>query len=336
MNIAFAGLRHGHIFILYDEAVNNPYFNVCGAFEENEEARIAAEEKGVKCNYKTFEELLNDKNVDVVALGGCYGDRGAMALAALNSGKHVIADKPLCISLQELDKIKEAASKNNKLVSTMFTMRFEPVIRGVKAFVESGALGEINNVYFGGQHPLQYGRRPMWYFEDGKHGGVINDIAIHGIDILSFALGVEVENCLSARSWNKFAKEQPKFKDCGQFMLSGGNNEGIIADVSYAVPDGVEFALPYYWDFRVWGTKGVLIFSLGENKGEYYIDGDANPHTLEPITPECEYLTDFYRYVGGEDNTVLTMEEVFRATEKTLKINAIAENGGCEMKKVIK
>lgn len=326
MNIAFAGLRHGHIFTLYDEAVNNPYFNVCGAFEEDSEARKNAEQNGVICNYETLDDLLRDDNVDVVALGGCYGDRAEVAIKALNAGKHVITDKPLCINETELAAIKEAAQRNKRLVSCMYTMRFEPIIRGVKAIIDSGALGEINNVYFGGQHPLQYGRRPMWYFEKGKHGGVINDIAIHGIDILSFALGVDVTECYSARSWNKFAIEQPEFKDCGQFMLAGSKNEGIIADVSYAIPDGVEFALPYYWDFRVWGTKGVMNFSLGENKGEYYIKGDANPHAIEPITPECEYLTDFYRYVNGEKNVILTMEEVFCATEKTLKINAVAEN----------
>ena len=323
MNIAFAGLRHGHIFVLYDEAVKNPYFNVCGAFEENDDARRTAEEKGVICNYQSYEQLLADSTVDVVALGGCFGDRGQMAIAALKSGKHVIADKPLCVSLDELDKIEEAARENNRLVSCMFTMRFEPKINGVKKLVESGALGEINNVYFGGQHPLQYGRRPMWYFENGKHGGVINDIAIHGIDILNYALGLKVENVLSARCWNKFADSEPDFKDSAQFMLTAENGAGIISDISYAIPDGVEFALPFYWQFFIWGTNGTLRFSLGNDKAEYYIKGEKEPLPLEEVSDE-EYLTDFYRLLQGEKDIILPMEDVFSATRTTLKIQESA------------
>ena len=74
-----------------------------------------------------------------------------------------------CTSLEELDAIEALARERNLRVSCMFTMRFEKKIRALKALVESGALGEVNNVYFGGQHPLQYGRRPMWYFEKGRH-----------------------------------------------------------------------------------------------------------------------------------------------------------------------
>jgi len=328
MNIAFLGLRHGHIFTLYNEALNNPYFNICGAYEPNVEARKNAESNGVLCNYETIEQILEDSKVDVIALGGCYGERGEAAIAALNHGKHVIADKPLCVSREELSRIKKAAEENNKIVSCMFTMRFEPKINGVKRLVESKALGEINNVYFGGQHPLQYGRRPMWYFEEGKHGGVINDIAIHGIDVLSYALGLDVENISAARCWNKFALEEPDFKDSAQLMLKATNDAGILADVSYAIPDGVEFALPYYWQFYIWGTKGTLRFSLGEEKAEYFLAGDAAPHIIEEEEPKTDYLTDFYRLIQGEKDVILPMQDVFNATEKTLEIQEFA-NKNC-------
>ena len=53
MKIAFAGLRHGHIYVLFDMAQNNPLFTVTGAFEENEEARKAAQAHGVDCCYES-------------------------------------------------------------------------------------------------------------------------------------------------------------------------------------------------------------------------------------------------------------------------------------------
>lgn len=171
IHLAFAGLRHGHIYMLHTMAQSHPLFRVVGAFEEDAEARAEAERHGISCRYPHFDDLLADPNVDVAALGGCFADRGRMAIRALRAGKHVIADKPLCTSLEELNEIERLAKEKGLAVSCMFTMRFEPKINALKALAESGALGEINQVYFGGQHPLQYGRRPMWYFEAGKYGG---------------------------------------------------------------------------------------------------------------------------------------------------------------------
>lgn len=326
MNIAFAGLRHGHIFTLYQMAKENVLYHVVGAFESDEQARQDAANAGVACNYTSFAQLLADPQVQVVALGGCYGDRGAMAIQALNAGKHVIADKPLCTRLSELAEIEAAAKRNNRFVSCMFTMRFEPKINAVKKLVESGALGTINNVYFGGQHPLMYGRRPMWYFENGKHGGVINDIAIHGIDILSYALGLEISEIACARCWNRYAPQEPSFKDSAQLMLVANNCAGILADVSYAIPDGIEFSLPYYWQFSVWGTKGVLQFSLYEENSFYYLSGNKEPIPLEKGTVATDYLTDFYRMTNGEDHVILPMHEVLSATRKTLEIQHRADS----------
>lgn len=324
MNIAFAGLRHSHIFVLYAMAKENPLYRITGSFEEDPESKAQAQAQGIECNYPTYDALLADPEVEVVALGGCYGDRGGMAIQALEAGKHVIADKPLCTDLAELDKIEQLAKEKNLTVSCMFTMRFDKRIRALKALFESGALGQINNVCFGGQHPLQYGRRPMWYFEEGKHGGVINDIAIHGIDALAYALDLHTDKILAARTWNKFAAEQPNFKESGQIMLTATNGAGILADVSYAIPDGVEFALPYYWQFYIWGTKGVIRFSLNDEKAYYYLAGEKEPIELEEKAVETDYLTDFHQFLSGQGATVLPMEDVFRATRATLEIQKAA------------
>ena len=320
LRIAFAGLRHGHIFQLYRMVQEHPLYEITGAFEEDPAAKKAAMEQGVSCFYDSFEALLSDPAVDAVALGGYYGQRGQMAIAALNAGKHVIADKPLCTDLSELEQIRQLSQKRNLTVSCMFTMRYEPKIQAVKALAESGALGEFNNVSFGGQHPLQYGRRPQWYFEEGKHGGVINDIAIHGIDVLSYALGLTVDEVLAARCWNKYAAQEPRFADSAQFMLKASNNAGIVADVSYAIPDGVEFALPYYWQFYIWGTKGTIGFSLNEEVSYYYASGDETPHVLKETPCTDDYLTDFYHLLQGNSTVILPQEDVFAATKTTLKI----------------
>ena len=327
MKIAFAGLRHDHIFAVHKMALAQGEYEITGAFEENDAARERAQTQfGVDCRYPTYEALLADDSVEAVALGGCYAYRGTMAIEALKAGKHVLADKPLCTDLATLDEIERLAKATGKKVSGMFTMRYEPKLRAVVELVKSGALGEINNIYFGGQHPLQYGRRPMWYFEEGMHGGVINDIAIHGVDILSFAFGLDSFKVLSARCWNKYALEEVQFKDSAQFMLAADGGAGILSDVSYAVPDGVEFALPLYWQFNVWGTGGVLDFSIGKKDMLFWQKGCKEAQILAEVQPEADYMTDFLRLVRGEENVILPMDEVFTATRNTLTIQKYADN----------
>lgn len=338
MRVAFAGLRHGHIYTLYEMMKCHKDFEVVGGYEENEEARKLAIEKGLSCHYQSMDELFSDEKVDVVALGGCYGERGALAIRALTVGKHVIADKPLCTSLEELDKIEELAKKNNRVVSCMYTMRFEPKINAVRKMIQEGVLGEINNVYFGGQHPLMYGRRPMWYFEKDKHGGVINDIAIHGIDALDYMCGLKLDVINASRCWNKYAMREREFKDSAQFMLTMKNGAGVLADVSYAIPDGVEFALPYYWQFYIWGTKGTMRFSISETtlsvdigdavdtKNIVYYSQGSQEAKLYPVEEmHSDYLTDFINMVEKSQDVILPMQDVINSARATLAIQQRAD-----------
>ena len=325
MKVAFAGFRHGHIFALYEMAKNHAGYEIVDACEADEAAREAAAARGVVFTYTDYEEMLAATAAETVVIGSPFGERGRMAIAALRAGKNVICDKPLCTDLGELDEIERLAREKGLFVSCMFTMRFEEKIAAVRAAITGGALGRIQNVYFGGQHPLQYGRRPAWYFEEGKHGGVINDIAIHGIDLLSFLFGFETERIAAARAWNAYATEEPQFLDSAQLMLVGKGGEGVIADVSYAVPDGVEFALPHYWQFYVWGTEGAISFSLN-GEVTLYRKGQKEGEILTPQAT-TDYLSDFLSLTRGEEGVILPMEEVFRSTRATLLIQRFADEG---------
>mgnify|MGYP006967423456 CR=1 FL=1 len=79
-------------------------------------------------------------------------------------------------------------------------------------------------------------------------------------------------------------------------MLTAQNGAGILADVSYAIPDGVEFGLPWYWQFYVWGTRGTIRFSLNEERSCYYLAGQKEPILLE----ETEVQKELYRQKKSE------------------------------------
>lgn len=325
LNIAFAGFRHGHIVGLYLECVKNPDVNIVGAFEEHEETRLDMIEKyDVDFNYNTYEELLSDTNIDAVAIGDYYSIRGERAIKALESGKHIIADKPLCTSLDEEKKIRELCQKTGLTAYLMLDLRFYDVVNEAKKIMDENRLGEINNIIFEGQHPLMYGSRAGWYFEDGKHGGTINDIAIHGIDVVRYLTGLEVEKVNGARTWNCFADKEPHFKDSAMFMCQMSNGAGLMADVSYAAPNSQGFALPTYWQFQFWGKKGMMKFGVNCKALELYIDGEAEAQTITPASAELNLLNDFINCIEKK-NTILNCKDVLDSTRTTLTIQAFAD-----------
>lgn len=295
--IAFAGFRHGHIFSLYEAAKKHSDLILLGAWEADSQAKEAAEKQGVTFTYDSFDALLQDDSVEIVAIGDYYGTRGSLAIRALEAGKHVIADKPLCTGLHEAKQIQELAEKKNLAVGIMLDLRDDTAVLTAKTAIESGLLGKINNIIFEGQHPLLYGIRPDWYFEKGKHGGVINDIAIHGIDLIRQFTHSEVAEVLASRCWNFFATQAPEFRDSAQFMLRMENGAGILADVSYAAPSTQGYSHPSYWHFRVWGERGLLDFRAGNPQVHAYLNGEKEPRLLPLTAPHQTYLEDFLRAV---------------------------------------
>ncbi len=320
MNIAFAGFRHGHIYGLYKKAKQMDGVCVTGGWEQDAEARAAAQKIVTEPFYDSYEALLNDENVDAVAVGDYYGVRGERIIKALEAGKHVIADKPLCTSLEELKVIHRLAAQKKLRVDCMLDLRYDGAIRTAKKLIEAGRIGTVHAMAFTGQHPLNYGVRPMWYFEDGKHGGVINDIAIHGIDALRYMTNLEFVRTTAARQWNAYAKEVPAFKDCAQFMAEYEGGAGVIADVSYAAQSKTVDKLPSYWRFTIWGEKGCIELKFGESTLNF-VDQDSDKVEIIGCEPVRECWLDDFMKPFDEDALI----DVIASSEAALQIQASAK-----------
>lgn len=322
MKIAFAGLRHAHIFVLERMARANPDVTITGWWEEDEAARreVCFPEPA----YDSYEALLADPQVDAVAIGDWYGIRGRRIIQALKAGKHVLSDKPLCTSMAELDEIEKLCGQTGCKIGCMLDLRYDPALRLAQKIIRSGKLGIIHALSFTGQHPLQWGTRPMWYFEEGKHGGTLNDIAIHGLDAVHMITGMPYVKTRHARQWNAFAAHAPDFCDCAQFMGELENGAGLMADVSYSAPNHAAFVLPSYWRFSFWGEKGWLECRFGENAVTLALAEDRQPRVLAAEPAERDCLTDLMNAISGAD-TWLDTQTVLDSTRRALELQRTAD-----------
>ncbi len=321
MKVAFIGFRHDHIIGLYNRMKSDSRYGIVAACEEdNAAAGSAAEKFGVEITHSDFSRMLADTDFDILAIGDYFGIRGSRAIAGLKAGKHIISDKPLCTSLEELAEIRKLSAEKNLKVGVMLDFRCHGNVEAAKEIIHSGKLGEIHAVQFGGQHPLNYGVRPAWYFEEGKHGGTINDIAIHGLDAVEYMTGRKIAELDYARMWNAFADKEPEFKDSAQLVFTLDNGCGVMADVSYASP---RFDTPYYWRFTLWGTKGVIEFNYFDEGVKLCLNGVDGMETVPPVQGKSDYLAVFENEIAGKVEP-FGGNHIFEMTEKALLLQKIS------------
>ena len=328
MKIAFIGFRHGHILDLYTRAKEAADLEVVGACEEHKPTRdelTAA--SSVKFTHESFDDMLAGAQCDIIAIGDYFARRGQLVVKALEAGKHVIADKPLCTRLDEVEAIGKLSSEKELKVGCMLSLRSIPQFIGMRNLVRRGDLGEIHAIAFGGQHPLNLGKRAGWYFEQGKHGGTIADIGIHAIDMIPWITGLAFRTVNAARCWNAFAPEFPHFKDAAQMMLTMDNGCGVLGDVSYFMPNTLGYTNPLYWRMTFFGRKGIAETSCSSQGITVYLDGAQEPRieALPTGTPGG-YLSAFLSDIRGEpEEDGLNTETVLRAARTAATIQKAAD-----------
>lgn len=126
--------------------------------------------------------VLNDPTIDAVFIGTRHHLHGPMVLAALESGKHVFVEKPLCVNEPELESISTLYARSDRVLAVGFNRRFSPFARECKEFFSAG------------REPLSFlyrinaGRLPDGHWvEDPEqgHGRVIGEVC-HFVDLFGF------------------------------------------------------------------------------------------------------------------------------------------------------
>lgn len=328
LRMAFIGFRHAHITALYKHAQQLEGVEIVAACEEDAETRGALAGSPVTVTHDRYEAMLGDTDCDVVACGDYYSVRADRLLAALEAGKHVIGDKPLCARLEELDRIEATARARGLCVGCMLDLPDTAPFQALRKIVRGGTIGEVHTVSFSGQHPLFFGTRPAWYFEEGKHLGTLNDIAVHGIDLIPWLTGRTIMEITAARAWNAKAKHAPFFQDGAQLMLRLDNGGGVLGDVSYLNPDSHGYGLPLYWRTGLHGTDGYVEAALNDPMVRVFRNGEA-PLEVPVGEPRTGgYFEDFLAELRGQpDLDGLHAARIFRSTRTALMAQAAADRG---------
>lgn len=328
IRLSFIGFRHAHITALYRLARQRGDIEIVAACEEDAATRNALRGGDIEITHDRYASMLRDIDFNVAACGDYYSIRAERLLQAIEAGKHVLGDKPLCARLEELGQIEQAASSRNLCVGCMLDLPDFAPYQTLHAIVRGGRIGEVHTVSFAGQHPLFYGTRPQWYFEEGKHLGTLNDIAVHGIDLIPWITGRRIVEITAARAWNAKAKMAPFFQDGAQAMFRLDNDGGVFGDVSYLNPDSHGYGLPSYWRIAIHGTEGYAETAINDTAVRLFRDGEAACEIPVGEPRTGGYLDDFLAEIAGKPNyDGLHKARVFRSTRTALLTQQAADTG---------
>lgn len=326
VKVAFSGFRHGHVQAMYHTAQRLDYVDIVACVDEGgpDAHGSSVPVLGVELTHASLDDIIANVDFDVLACVDYYSNRGPSCIKALEAGKHVVTDKPLCTSLDDLRTIARLSREKTLQVGIDLTMRYGGDYATLAGIVSSGGIGELSSCVVTGLHGLSYGSRPMWYFEPGKQAGTINDLMIHGLDLMRWASGLEFSKVIFADAWTRRAPQG--FQDAAQMALEFTNQARYLGDCSYMAPENC----PEHWRFFLWGTEGSL--SLDGHGLKWYRAGEGEQEVVAcnqpPITDPFE---DFVSAIGNGTPRWMSSEDCFRSQAAALAAQLAADTGERDM-----
>ena len=166
------------------------------AGSSTERAAEKARTLGIERAYGSAEELLADRDVQVVHITSPNHLHFPHAREALEAGKHVVCEKPLAMNPQESAELVRLAAGKQLVNAVNFNIRYYPINQHARALVQSGELGEVYIIQ--GSYLQDWLLLPTdwnWRLVPGQGGEMraVSDIGSHWIDLTSYITGLQVE-----------------------------------------------------------------------------------------------------------------------------------------------
>lgn len=243
--------------------------------------------------YDLDEMLSSMAGLDIVAVCSPNGLHATQSIKCLDSGVHVLCEKPMAIASADARKMIDAAERNNRKLNIVKQNRFNPPVSYVKRLLNDGKLGRILSFQVN-----CFWNRPPSYYRDHWHGtlqldgGILYTQFSHFVDILYWYLG-DLVSVMGSRS-NLLHQGITEFEDCGVAMLQLKDN--VLGSFNYSIN---AFAENFEGSFTLFGEKGtVKIGGQYLNELEYFrVDGEE-----APLLARGQGANDYGLYRGSMSN----------------------------------
>ncbi len=281
-------------------------------------ARVARGPQSATHQYTDYRQLLDKEKLDMAAIGGPNGTRAEIILACVARKLHIVAEKPLAIERQDLDRIRHAVVQQNVRLTMLLPMRFLGTYCALKRAVDQGLIGEVAQISAQKSYKLE--QRPDWMRHRATYGGTIPYIAVHMVDLMRFTSGRDMVEAVSFQG----RIGHPEMGDMENttatiFRLDNGGAATLHMD--YLRPE----TAPTHGDdrLRLAGPEGVIEYQ--DSTGVTIVTGKEKPHPVTDLPPTRSLFLDFLDSVYNGKPVGLGMPDIWRVNEIVLAARESAE-----------
>ena len=181
-------------------AVNNglEIVAVCDIVPENMETLLAKhgleKDETIK-RYTDYRQLIRENRVELISIATESGSHAEIALYCIENGIHVIIEKPMAMSLADADRIIALSEEKHVKVSACHQNRFNIAVQEMRQALETGRFGKLSHgsIHVRWNRNREYYTQAPWRGTWAQDGGALMNQCIHGIDLLRWTFGDEVE-----------------------------------------------------------------------------------------------------------------------------------------------
>ena len=182
--IGYGGMAGWH----HENVQRIPGAQVVAAYDIDPERVELAKSKGLR-GYHKLEDFLADEEVNCVLVATPNDYHCELVCAALEAGKHTISEKPVALTVAQVDQMISTAEKNNRLFTVHQNRRWDRDYVTVKEVLRQGTLGKVFSIQsrLAGDGGIMHG----WRGEKAHGGGMLYDWGVHFLDQLYDLLGYD-------------------------------------------------------------------------------------------------------------------------------------------------
>ena len=211
---------------------------------ENLLAKHGLEQDSSIARYTDYIKMLDEVKPTLVSIATESGIHGEIALACIDRGIHVIIEKPMAMSMAEADLIIRRSREKHVKVAACHQNRFNVAVQKTRAALEAGRFGRLSHgsVHVRWNRNRGYYTQAPWRGTWAQDGGCLMNQCIHGVDLLRWMLGDEVEEVygLTRQQFHDYLEAE----DVGMAVLKFKNGAiGTIEGTTNVFPKNLEETL---------------------------------------------------------------------------------------------
>lgn len=309
-------------------AVNNKLkiVGVCDIIPEKMDELLAKhglENDSTIHHYTDYKELIAEEKPELISIATESGNHAEIALYCIAQGIHVIIEKPMAMSIEDADKIIALAEEKHVKVSACHQNRFNVAVQELRKAMESGRFGKISHgsIHVRWNRNKGYYEQAPWRGTWAQDGGALMNQCIHGIDLLRWMMGDEVEEVYGAT--RQQFHDYLEAEDVGMAVVKFKNGAiGTIEGTTNVYPKNLEETLYIFGENGTVKLGGTSTNNIDVWDFSDETDADSKNKGLEEATSN----------VYGNGHTSL-FADVMDAIENDRKpyVDAVAGRNALEM-----